>query len=161
MDTSGEKPFALLRILFGAVWLVDAVFKWNPAFFDAFTSYVVGGTQNQPPLVQSWIDLWVNGANVDPYSFAVVVAIGETAIALSLLFGVLTQLGIAGGIAMMLVVWSTAEGFGGPYVAGSTDIGAAAIYVIVFVALWFGRCWRQYSLDPLIRKWLPVLYQHW
>ena len=161
MDTSGEKPFAILRILFGVVWLVDAAFKWNPAFLRDFSNYVLGGTQNQPALVQSWIDLWVKGANVDPHFFAIIVAVGETAIALSLLLGVFTQLGIASGVAMMFVVWSTSEGFGGPYAAGSTDIGTVVIYVMVFMALWLGRCWRRYSLDPYIRRLLPVLYRGW
>jgi nitrite reductase (NO-forming) len=33
------------------------------------------------------------------------------------------------------MIWATAEGFGGPYQSGSTDIGAAIIYSFVFVAL--------------------------
>ncbi len=47
------------------------------------------------------------------------------------------------------VIWSTAEGFGGPYTAGSTDIGAAIIYVLVFLALWFGHAWE----DLTFRQW--------
>lgn len=161
MNVAEDKSFAVLRIVFGMVWLVDAAFKWNPVFLNNFTDYILEGTQNQPALVQVWINLWVKGVSVDPHSFAIIVAIAETAIALSLLLGVLTEIGIVGGIAMMFVIWSTAEGFGGPYVAGSTDIGAAIIYIIVFAALWLGRCWRYYSLDPYLRRRLPFLYWRW
>ena len=112
-------------------------------------------------MVQAWIDLWVKGVSIDPYFFAVLVAICETALALSLLFGLFTELGIVGGIALTFVIWTTAEGFGGPYVAGSTDIGTAVIYILVFVALWLGRCWRCYSFDPYLRKRLPFMYWRW
>ncbi len=161
MNKAEDKSFAILRIVFGAVWLIDASFKWNPAFLNNFTDYLTEGVQDQPALVQAWIHWWIQSVSVDPHSFAVVVAIAETAIAIGLLFGIFTEVAIAGGIAMMLVIWSTAEGFGGPYVAGSTDIGAALIYVIVFIALWLGRCWRYYSFDPYLKKRFPFLYWRW
>ena len=161
MNNAEDRSFAILRILFGIVWLVDASFKWNPAFLNNFTDYILEGTQNQSALVQAWIHLWVTGVSVDPHFFAIVVAIAETAIAIGLLFGLFTEIAIAGGIAMTLVIWSTAEGFGGPYVAGSTDIGAAIIYAIVFVALWLGRSWRYYSLDSRLKEKIPFLYWRW
>ena len=161
MNNAEDRSFAILRILFGIVWLVDASFKWNPAFLNNFTDYILEGTQNQSALVQAWIHLWVTGVSVDPHFFAIVVAIAETAIAIGLLFGLFTEIAIAGGIAMTLVIWSTAEGFGGPYIAGSTDIGAAIIYAIVFVALWLGRSWRYYSLDSQLKEKIPFLYWRW
>jgi thiosulfate dehydrogenase [quinone] large subunit len=58
---------------------------------------------------------------------------------------------------MALVIWSTAEGFGGPYAAGSTDIGAAIIYVLVFVALFLTNAGLIMGLDrrltPAIGSW--------
>ncbi len=161
MNKAEDRSFAVLRIVFGFVWFIDASFKWSPAFLNNFTNYVLNGAQNQPALVQAWVNLWVNGVSVDPYFFAIVVAVAETALAISLLFGFLTELGIVGGIAFTFVIWTTAEGFGGPYVPGSTDIGTAIIYLLVFVALWLGRCWRYYSIDPYIRKRLPFLYWRW
>ncbi|MBI5470065.1 DoxX family membrane protein [Candidatus Kaiserbacteria bacterium] len=161
MNTAEDKSFAVLRIIFGVVWLIDAFFKWSPEFLNNFTNYILEGSTDQPALVQAWINLWVKGVSVDPHFFAIVVAVAETALAFSLLFGFLTELGIVGGIALSFVIWSTAEGLGGPYVAGSTDIGAAIIYIIVFIALWLGRSWRYYSLDPYIRRRLPFLYWRW
>ena len=156
-----DKAFALLRIVFGGVWLVDASFKWNPAFLNNFTDYVSSGAENQSALVQSWINFWVQTVSVDPHLFAVIVAITETAIALGLLFGFCTRIAILGGIAMSLVIWSTAEGFGGPYVAGSTDVGTAIIYALLFVALLIGQCWKRYSVDSVLRKRVPFLSKLW
>lgn len=161
MNKMEDRSFAVLRIIFGAVWLIDASFKWNPAFLNNFTDYLTSGAQGQPALVQAWIDLWVKSVSVDPHLFAVIVAISETAIAIGLLFGFFTEIAIAGGMAMALVIWSTAEGFGGPYAAGSTDIGTAIIYVLVFVALWLGRSWRYYSVDRYLKPRIPLLYWRW
>ncbi len=161
MNRAEDRSFAILRMVFGIIWLIDASFKWSPAFINNFTDYLAQGAQNQPAIVQAWINLWIKGVSVDPHFFALVVAISETAIAIGLLSGLLTEIAIVGGIAMTLVIWSTAEGFGGPYVAGSTDIGAAIIYAIVFIALWLGRCWRHYSIDSLLKDKIPFLYWRW
>jgi len=161
INKAEDRSFALLRMIFGIIWLVDALFKWSPAFINNFTSYLAEGAENQPALVQAWIHMWIVGVSVNPYAFAIVVAIAETAIAVGLLFGLFTEIAIAGGIAMTFVIWSTAEGFGGPYVAGSTDVGSAIIYVIVFIALWLGRCWREYSVDSLLKSKIRLLYWRW
>ena len=147
-----DKSFAILRIVFGCVWLIDASFKWSPEFINNLTNYLSEGAQGQPALVQSWINLWVKFVNVDPHFFAIIVALAETAIAHGLLFGFLTKITLWGGMAMAFVIWSTAEGFGGPYMPGSTDIGAAIIYLVVFVALWLGKSWRYYSVDKILHE---------
>ncbi|HQU08161.1 MAG: hypothetical protein B7W98_00020 [Parcubacteria group bacterium 20-58-5] len=158
MRSLEDKSFAVLRIVFGLVWAIDAYFKWQPAFLNNFTSYLTMGAQGQSALVQAWIHLWVYGVSVDPHLFGIIVALAETTIAIGLIFGLFTKVAMAGGIAMTLVIWSTAEGFGGPYVAGSTDIGAAIIYVIVFIALWLGKSWREYSLDARLKNVVPFLF---
>ena len=147
-----DKSFAILRIVFGFVWLIDAVFKWSPMFINNFTNYLTDAAQGQPQIVQAWINMWVKGVGVDPHFFAIVVALGETAIALGLIFGLFTKGAHISGMAMSLVIWSTAEGFGGPYQAGSTDIGAAIIYLIVHIALWLGKSWRYYSIDKILHE---------
>jgi nitrite reductase (NO-forming) len=38
-------------------------------------------------------------------------------------------------IAFSLLIWATAEGFGGPYTSGASDIGTAIIYAVVFAGL--------------------------
>jgi len=152
------KPFAwaswrlngisVLRIVFGLVWGIDAWFKWQPDFINNFTSYL--STDGQPPAVKGWINFWINVVNVDPHVFAHAVAIGETAIAVALILGVFSNLTYIGGTLLSVVIWTTAEGFGGPYQAGATDIGAAIIYVLVFAGLFFSNSGVINGLD----RWL-------
>ncbi|MDR3546925.1 MAG: DoxX family protein [Candidatus Pacebacteria bacterium] len=149
---NSEKPFALLRIAFGVVWAIDAGFKWTPSFINGFTGYLTSALDGQPAWIQDWINMWVHFVSINPHAFAIVVALGESAIAAGLIFGLFTRLALAGGIILALVIWVTAEGFGGPYAAGSTDVGTGIIYVLVFIALWLGRSWRSYSLDSLIKR---------
>ncbi len=140
----------LLRIAFGIVWAVDAWFKWQPDFVQNFADYFTSALEGQPAAVQWWIHLWHDTVQVNPTAFAYFVALAETAIAIGLLFGLLSNLAYLGGGLMALVIWSTAEGFGGPYVPGTVDIGAAIIYVLVFVALFL-----TYAGLPLgVDSWL-------
>lgn len=76
---------ALLRIVFGFVWLIDAWFKWQPDFIHNFTSYLTGSLEGQPAAVQVWITFWITIIKVNPYFFAYLVAIGETAVAIGLI----------------------------------------------------------------------------
>jgi uncharacterized membrane protein YphA (DoxX/SURF4 family) len=135
------------RILFGIVWLIDAQFKWRPGFIDGLASYLMGAMPGQPPAVQAWIGFWVDAVKVSPQLFAYFVAFAETALALALIFGVLSNLAYLGGSVLAFLIWSTAEGFGGPYVVGSVDIGAAIIYVFVFALLWLSRAGLTLGLD--------------
>ena len=148
------KGIAGLRIVFGVVWLVDAWFKWQPDFIGHFSSYLTGSLDGQPAWVQAWINFWINVVKVDPHVFAHLVAIGETAVALGLILGVFMNLTNLVGILLSTVIWTTAEGFGGPYQPGSTDIGAAIIYVLVFVGLFLSLSGLMFGLD---RKLTPKL----
>lgn len=148
------KGIAGLRIIFGLVWAVDAWFKWQPGFINQFADYLTGALEGQPAAVQAWINFWINIVQVDPHVFAHIVAISETAIALGLIFGVFSNLTNLGGVLLSLVIWSTAEGFGGPYVPGSADIGSAVIYALVFAGLFLANAGLVLGLD----RWLtPAL----
>jgi uncharacterized membrane protein YphA (DoxX/SURF4 family) len=141
------KGWALLRITFGLIWAIDAWFKWQPDFIQNFVSYVTSALDGQPPAVQAWIHFWEYTVRTDPTVFAYIVALAETALAISLIFGFLSNVGYAGGILLAFVIWSTAEGFGGPYMPGSTDIGAAIIYMLVFVALFLASAGLYWGVD--------------
>jgi thiosulfate dehydrogenase (quinone) large subunit len=149
--------FGLLRIVFGLIWAVDAYFKWLPDFHNNFDDYLNKAAQGQPDAVSAWINFWVNIVGVNPHLFGYFVAAAETAVAVGLLFGILSNLTYVGGLLLSVVIWSTAEGFGGPYQAGSTDIGAAIIYALVFVALFLASAGLYVGLDrgltPLLGRW--------
>ena len=137
----------LLRILFGIVWGIDAWFKWQPDFVNNFKDYLSSAQQGQPWPVHHWIGFWVNTVGIDPTVFAYLVAVAETAIAIALILGVFMNLTSVIGVLLTIVIWSTAEGFGGPYQAGSTDIGAAIIYALVFAGLYLSSAGLYYGLD--------------
>lgn len=148
------KGMGILRIVFGLVWAIDAWFKWQPDFIHNFESYLTGSLDGQPAAVQAWIHFWINIVNVNPHFFAYLVAIGETAVAIGLIFGLFSNLTYIVGILLSVVIWATAEGFGGPYAPGSTDIGAAIMYALVFVALFLSHAGLFYGLD---RYLVPIL----
>ena len=146
------KGIGLLRILFGVVWGIDAWFKWQPDFINNFTTYLSGAQADQPSPIHHWIGFWVNTIGIDPTVFAYLVAIGETAIAVALIVGAFSNLTALIGVVLSVVIWTTAEGFGGPYHAGSTDIGAAIIYVLVFAGLFLSSAGMFYGVD----RWLTA-----
>lgn len=135
------------RIAFGVVWAIDAQFKWRPAFLFHFASYLTDAQAGQPAWVKGWIQLWLNVINISPVGFAVIVALLETALAVALLLGVMTNLTCWVGAVFALVIWATAEGFGGPYTVGATDIGTSIIYAMVFVMLYLSNAGNYLGLD--------------
>ena len=130
-----------------SLWAVDAWFKWQPDFIRGFTGYLAGAQDGQPGWVKDWIGFCIKIVKVDPHVFAHLVAIGETAVAIGLLLGAFSNLTYAVGSLLALVIWTTAEGFGGPYTPGSTDIGGAIIYVIVFAGLFLATSGLYLGLD--------------
>lgn len=148
------QAFGILRIIFGLVWAIDAAFKWTPAFQTGFVAYLTGALDGQPLLVKAWIGFWIDIVKVNPELFATVVALGETALAVGLIFGVLSNVATIGGLLLTLVIWTTAEGFGGPYAPGSTDVGTAIIYFFVFIALFLAQAGLSMGFD---RRLTPAL----
>jgi uncharacterized membrane protein YphA (DoxX/SURF4 family) len=139
----------VLRIVFGIVWAVDASFKWAPDFITGFSGSLTGALDGQPEWVQAWIKLWANIVDIDPHVFGHLVAAAETALGLALILGVFSNLSYIGGTLLALVIWTTAEGFGGVFKKESMDVGAAIIYVIVFAGLFLSQAGLALGLGPL------------
>jgi thiosulfate dehydrogenase (quinone) large subunit len=127
---------ALLRIAFGVIWAIDAGFKWRPSFVDGFRDDIRAAADGQPGWILWWFRFWRRVLDSDPRAFAYATAVVETLIAACLLLGLLRAGSYLAGALFGLVIWSVAEGFGGPYTAGSTDIGTAIVYSVVFLALY-------------------------
>ncbi len=152
MNTNHQtKAIASLRITFGFVWAIDALFKWLPAFANNFAGYIQETMDGQPALIQTWLHFWLNLVSVDPLLFARLVALGETAVAIGLIFGLFSNLTYAVGALLSFTIWAVPEGFGGPYAAGSTDIGTGIIYMFVFAALYLLSAGQYYGLDKTLR----------
>jgi len=146
-----------VRITFGLVWLVDASLKWLPGFRSSFADMIRGAADGQPTWLHGWFSFWIDLTAPRATLFADMVAVIETGIALALIFGFARKLTYLLAIGFTLMIWSTAEGFGGPYAAGSSDIGTAIIYAVVFVALLVidaGSEPSRYTADAwLERRW--------
>jgi thiosulfate dehydrogenase (quinone) large subunit len=148
-----ERGVGLARIIFGLVFGVAAVLKWQPQFQNTFVQQISAASDGQPAPIQAWLSFWTHLVSINPLLFARLEATTETAIAVFLIFGILSNLTYIVGISLSLGIWSTAEAFGGPYVPGqSTDIGTAFPYAILFAVLLFLSAGRYYGVD----QWLTA-----
>jgi nitrite reductase (NO-forming) len=126
---------AAVRIAFGVIWGIDASMKWQPGFRATFVSDMNAAATGQPHWLVPWFDFWIWVMRPAPQLWEFLIAIAETTIAITLILGVARRIVYIGGALVSLLIWSTAEGFGGPYAQGRTDIGTSIIYVMVFLAL--------------------------
>ena len=146
-----------VRAAFGVIWAIDAYLKWQPGFAAHYVGYLQNAANGQPGWLHPWFAFWLALVTSSTGFFILATRIIETIIALGLLLGLARKwVYVLGGI-FSLLIWSTAEGFGGPYTLGATDIGLAPIYVLVFLTLLiFARIrgTTPYSLDYYLeRRW--------
>jgi nitrite reductase (NO-forming) len=123
------------RVAFGVVWLIDAVLKWEPAFRAEYTGMIRTAATGQPGWLHGWFHFWINLVAPNAGFFTYSTAVIESLIGLALIFGFASKLTYVSSALFSLLIWATAEGFGGPYIAGSTDIGTSVIYALVFMGL--------------------------
>ena len=144
------RGLAVARILFGLVWLADAVFKWLPGFRDPATISAQLGKHAKAidvPVLHQWMMLWYSIGTANPTVFAYVIAVIETLIALGLILGVFSRTVLLGSAIFSLGIWSTAEGLGLPFKYGQTDLGPSIGYVFASLALYFAGAGAVWSLD--------------
>ena len=148
-------PKDALRIAFGVIWLIDATLKWLPGFRAGYMSTIMGEAQSQPGWLQPWFHFWIRLQHPEAVFLAYLVAVVETLIALALIAGFARKLTYMSAIVFSLLIWATAEGFGGPYTSGASDIGTAIIYAVVFaglLALSYYAGPARYSADYYLEK---------
>jgi len=153
-------PTATLRILLGLAWIANAGLKWFPAFGAGFLSILTAAAQGQPAFLKPWFGLVNAIASDGRASFlAYGAAALETYLAIALLTGFARKVTYSVGAAYTALIWATAEGFGGPYVPGSsTDVGAAIIYTLLFLMLLIhdaGVGSSRLSLDNVLERRMP------
>ena len=156
-------PKDTLRIAFGVIWLIDATLKWLPGFRSSYMSVIMGEAQGQPGWLRPWFDFWIRFQHPDAMFLAYLAAVIETLIAVALIIGFARKLTYLSAIAFSLLIWGTAEGFGGPYTSGASDIGTAIIYAVVFAGLlmlsYYGgpaRYSADYYLEKKISWWWRI-----
>lgn len=132
--------YRTVRLLFGALWLFDAAWKWTPYFIHHSASYLVAAQAGQPEWIVNYIQLYINVINyIGPDVFGYIAAVSETVIVFSLLFNIGLRYIIPFGLVYNFILWTTAEGFGGPYTSttgvGGDVLGTAIIYCLIFLYL--------------------------
>jgi nitrite reductase (NO-forming) len=166
-DPQARSPFATawpamartaLRVAFGLIWVANAAFTWTSGFAVHYVGYLHNAAQGQPAWSAWWFNFWI--ALVTPHAslFVWLTRIAETALALALILGFARKSVYVLGALFSLLVWSTAEGFGGPYTVGATNMGSGIVYVLVFIALMVINSRSgpsPYSLDFYIERVWP------
>jgi nitrite reductase (NO-forming) len=147
-----------VRAAFGVVMAVDAYLKWQPAFAAHYVGYLQNAAKAQPLWLAPWFNFWLRIVIQHTDFFIFATRLLETAIAIGLLLGLARRVTYIIGALFSLLIWSTAEGFGGPYTAGATNLGPALVYALVFIAAaLFERLLGStpYSLDYYIGRRFP------
>lgn len=124
-----------LRVAFGIIWVVNAGFAWTGQFAIDYVGYLRNAAQGQPAWSAFWFNTWI--ALVTPRAglFIWLTRIIATALAAALVLGIARKSLYFAGALFSLLVWSTAEGFGGPYAVGAANMGTGIVYVLLFIAL--------------------------
>ncbi|HEY2577680.1 MAG TPA: hypothetical protein VGI74_15345 [Streptosporangiaceae bacterium] len=124
-----------VRLLFGAIFGIDAVLKWLPGYRSTYISQLKSTASGQPPWLHGWFQFWIHLQSAAPAAFATLTGITETGLALCLLLGGARRAAYTIGAAYTLLIWAVGEGFGGPYASGSTDVGTGIVYALLFITL--------------------------
>ena len=144
-----------IRVVFGFVWLIDGLLKFQPGMISAFPQLVTQAGQGQPAWMHSWFAFWAGAVSQNPAFWVYLIGAAELCLAVGLILGLLRKPTYLVGVFLSLVIWAIPEGFGGPYGPGSTDIGTGIIYSFVFllfiiISASYGP--GRYSLDIWIEK---------
>jgi uncharacterized membrane protein YphA (DoxX/SURF4 family) len=138
---SSERGYGLGRWLFGLLWAFDAFWKWQPYFLMHGVDNLVQAQQGQPAWIVSYIQFFIDLiSRVGPLAFGLFAAIIETIIAASLVFKKGMDYILPIGFIYSFGLWTTAEGWGGPYGPGFTGnrgdiLGTAIIYCFILLYL--------------------------
>lgn len=147
-----------LRVAFGLIWVANAAFTWTSSFAIHYVGYLHNAAQGQPGWSAWWFDFWIWLVTPHAALFVWLTRVAETALAAALLVGFARKMVYVAGALFSLLIWSTAEGFGGPYIVGATNMGTGIVYVLVFIALLVINSrpgLSPYSLDFYIEKAWP------
>jgi thiosulfate dehydrogenase (quinone) large subunit len=148
---------AVVRILFGVLWAIDAYLKWRPSFIHGQVLAKDLNPSKIPQPLHSWVQLWHDISAVSPAGFAVFIACVETLIAVAMIFGFLSNLTFIGTAIYSFGVWTAPEHIHLPWAPGNTDLGPSIGYIFAALALFFAAAGSIWSVDAVIRPRLGRL----
>ncbi|GIH14812.1 DoxX family protein [Rugosimonospora africana] len=151
---------AVVRVVFGIIWSIDATFKWLPGFIHGQTLGKELGAADDihTPVIHQWISLWHSVGTAQPTAFAVGTAVIETLIAVCMILGLFSPVVFVGSAIFSFGIWSAAEGFHLPWTkSGITDLGPSVGYIAASLALYFAAAGATWSVDSWLRPRLGRL----
>lgn len=161
---SDKIPF-VTRLILGLVFIADSMLKLIPDSAYLIKENVLTGAYGAWSFVYPWVAFWANftANNINFFvTFAIVV---EFLIGLFLILGLFKKFLYIAGAVYSIAIWLTISQFGGPYIAGTLDIGATPFYFLLFLLLIFTeRNFNAYdkSMDKIIKTkykiWQKIAY---
>jgi thiosulfate dehydrogenase [quinone] large subunit len=150
---------AVVRILFGLLWAIDAWLKWLPGFIHGQTlTHELNPAAVPTPIVHQWVQLWHDISAVNPGAFAMGTAVIETLLGVALIFGVLCNLTLIVTAVFSFGIWTGPEHMHLPWTTpGMTDLGPSIGYVFAALALFVAAAGATWSVDTVIRPHLGRL----
>lgn len=140
-ESMAIRAYSAMRILFGAVFVLDGTLKW--VLFQQGTMQATVQSFGYDALSNNWV------------LFGTMVALGETLGGLALIVGLFQRPAAIWSAAIMFSIWS-AGGFGGAYVLGTgwsfvgyTDPGGDLMLAFAFLGLIFAP--YAYSLASRLK----------
>ena len=146
-----------VRAAFGIIMAIDAYLKWQPAFAAHYVGYLQNAMKGQPLWLAPWFNFWLRIVIQHTGFFVLATRLVETVIAMDCYLAWRAVLPTSAARCLALI-WSTAEGFGGPYTSGATNLGPALNICAHFCDLSvFERILGStpYSLDYYIGRRFP------
>lgn len=139
-EISRQRRYRIFRLLFGGLWAFDAAWKWTPFFIHHPLSYLIQAEAGQPAWIVAYIQTFIDLINlVGQQVFGIATAVVETLLAICLLTGRGMRYLLPLGFIYSLGIWTTAEGWGGPYGVvtgvGGDVLGTGVIYSLIFLYL--------------------------
>lgn len=128
-------PEDIVRILFGMIWIFDGSLAFLKGASLLFENLIISESLNQPKFLSGFFSFWVNAVKLNPNFYTYLIGVLSIILGIAIIFGFLKKTTYFLGVVFSLLIWAVGEGFGGPYVAGTTDISAGPIYAIVFLLL--------------------------
>jgi thiosulfate dehydrogenase [quinone] large subunit len=149
---------AVVRIVYGVLWAIDAVFKWLPGWINGQTlGHELDESKVPTPVLHNWVGLWHGAASMNPGAFAMFTAIVESLIAVALILGFLSNLTFIVTAVWSFGIWTSAEHMHMPFTTGMTDLGPSIGYIFAALALFFAAAGATWSVDAVIRSRLGRL----
>lgn len=154
VSASASGPFGDMggRIVWAAVWVIDAVLQFLPVNTakGALSSAIAGGASGEPGILAS-IDRHV-GSAIHGHGPLIAIALGilELAIGLGVL-GHRPNIALMTGAALALLIWVVGQDLGGIFTGQGTDPNAGPLYILLAFTCyqWRGTVSARLSLRSL------------